>query len=172
MLQVPAHLVMINQPQGFTKVNMAKIGKGPMRGQFIPRNPGKYMGNPNNIMGRSSWEFRFFKWLDSTPSILSWASEELSIPYLSPVDNRVHRYYPDALVIYKNTTGAIIKELIEIKPLKETILTPKSTERDKMAWVVNQAKWAAAAIFAKNNGMTFRVLTEQSMFHQGNTRNK
>jgi hypothetical protein len=143
---------------------------GPMRGRFIPQNPQKYLGNPDKIMGRSSWEFRLFKWLDQTPAVLQWASEEFSIPYLSPFDNKVHQYYPDALVIYKDKYGNLKKEIIEVKPLKETILQPRASERDKMAFILNQAKWKAAARFAEQQGMTFRVITEKTMFANGQTR--
>lgn len=149
---------------------MAARQSGTARGRFIPKNPQKYLGNPDKIIFRSSWEVRLFKWLDTTPAILQWASEEFSIPYLSPFDNRVHQYFPDALVIYKDKYGNLKKEIVEVKPLKETILTPKSSERDKMAYVLNQAKWKAAARFAEQQGMTFRVITEKSMFAQGQTR--
>lgn len=143
---------------------------GPMKGRFIPKNPQKYLGNPDKIIGRSSWEFRLFKWLDSTPAVLQWASEEFSIPYLSPIDNKVHQYFPDALVIYKDKFGNLKKEIIEVKPYKETVLTPKSTDSDKLALMVNKAKWKAAARFCKMQGMEFRVITEKSMFAQGQTR--
>jgi hypothetical protein len=144
--------------------------RGAMRGRFIPKNPAKYLGNPDRIIFRSSWEVRLFKWLDSTPAVLQWASEEFSVPYLSPIDNKVHQYFPDALVIYKDKYGNLKKEIVEIKPYKETVLTNKATDRDKMALVINQAKWKAAARFAETQGMTFRVITEKSMFAQGQTR--
>jgi hypothetical protein len=137
---------------------------GTMKGRFIPQHPEKYLGDPNKIMGRSSWEFRLFKWLDTTPAVMQWASEEFSIPYLHPFENRVANYYPDALVIYKDKFGNLKKEIIEIKPYKETVLTPKATDRDKYALAVNQAKWKAAARFAEQQGMTFRVITEKTLF--------
>lgn len=143
---------------------------GAMRGRFIPKNPQKYLGNPERILGRSSWEFRLFKWLDSTPAVLQWASEEFSVPYLSPLDNKVHQYFPDALVIYKDKYGNLRKEIVEVKPYKETVLTPRATERDKYALMVNQAKWKAAARFAEQQGMTFRVITEKALFAHGQTR--
>ena len=134
-----------------------------MKGRFIPKNPQKYLGNPEKIIGRSSWEFSLFKYLDSTPSVLQWASEEFSIPYLHP-EGRVAQYYPDALVIYKNKSGALVKEVIEIKPYKETVQTAKSTPRDLMALAVNKAKWEAAARFCEQQGMKFRIVTELSLF--------
>lgn len=138
-----------------------------MKGLFRPQNPAKYLGDPAKIIFRSSWELTLFKWLDKTPAVLQWASEEFSIPYLSPVDNAVHQYYPDALVIYKDKFGNLKKEIIEIKPYKETVLTPKSTERDKYALMVNQAKWKAAARFAEIQGMGFRVVTEKTLYRTG-----
>jgi hypothetical protein len=140
------------------------MAKGPMRGRFIPKNPEKYLGDPTRIIFRSSWELRFFQWLDSTPSVLQYASEEFSIPYLSPLDNAVHQYYPDALVVYKDKYGNLKKEIIEIKPYKETVLTPKATPRDKQALILNQAKWKSAAAFAEKQGMSFRVITEKQLW--------
>ena len=145
-------------------------GRGTMKGRFIPKNPGKYLGNPDKIIGRSSWEFRFFKWCDSTPSVLQWGSEEFSIPYLHPIEKRVAQYYPDAIVVYKDKFGNVKKEIIEIKPYKETVLTPKSTDRDKYALAVNHAKWKAASDFATQQGLTFRILTERSMFANGKSK--
>lgn len=142
-------------------------GRTTMKGRFIPKNPQKYLGDPNKIIFRSSWEVMLFKWLDTTPAVLQWASEEFSIPYIHPLENRVANYYPDALVIYKDKFGNLKKEIIEIKPYKETILTPKATDRDKYALAVNQAKWKAAARFAEQQGMSFRVITEKTLFVQG-----
>lgn len=135
-----------------------------MHGRFIPKNPSKYLGDANKIIGRSSWEFVLFKYLDSTPAVVQWASEEIAIPYLSPLDNRVHQYYPDAFVIYKDKYGNLKKELIEIKPYKETVLTPKSTDRDKIALAVNHAKWKYASEFAIKQGIIFRIVTERALF--------
>jgi hypothetical protein len=134
------------------------------RGRFIPKNPAKYIGNPERIVFRSSWELHFFKWLDSNSSILRWGSEELHIPYLNPIDGRVHRYFPDIVVLYKHKDGSLRKEIIEIKPYKETVETPKMTARDAQALAVNRAKWTAAAEFAARQGATFRVVTEKTLY--------
>jgi hypothetical protein len=145
-------------------------GRKSFKGRFIPKNPGKYLGNSDKIFFRSSWEIRFFQWCDQTNSVLQWASEEIAIPYLSPLDNRVHQYFPDAFVVYKDSAGNVKKEIIEIKPYKETVLTPKASEQDKLALIVNQAKWKAAAMFASQQGMIFRILTEMSLFKNGKTK--
>ena len=90
-------------------------------GQFVkskykPSHPEKYQGNPNNIICRSSWERVFCKWCDTNPNILKWASEEFSIPYISPVDGRLHRYYPDFYIKVKDRSGKYQKYIIEVKP--------------------------------------------------------
>ena len=75
------------------------------KGLFTPRNPQKYIGDPNNIIYRSSWECRVMDWLDRNPDIISWASEEMNVPYKSPVDGRFHRYFPDFIVKVKSRDG-------------------------------------------------------------------
>lgn len=134
------------------------------RGRFKPKNPEKYVGNVNRVMFRSSWELRFMMWLDQNPAILRWGSEELAIPYISPLDMKPHRYFPDMIIMYKHKDGSIRKEIVEIKPYKETVMTPRATDRDKQALIVNNAKWKAAHDFASLNGATFRVITEKTMF--------
>lgn len=141
-------------------------------GRFLPKNPSKYLGDHNRIMWRSSWELRLFQWLDTTPAIIQWASEEFSIPYLHPFDGKVHQYYPDALVIYKDKYGNIKKEIVEVKPYKETVLTPRATDRDKQALAINMAKWRFASDFATKQGLTFRVITEKSMFRNSTSARK
>ena len=85
-----------------------------IKSKYKPSYPNKYVGNPNNIVCRSSWERRFCYWADLNPNIIQWASEEVAIPYVSPLDNRVHRYYPDFLIKVKETTGATKTYLIDI----------------------------------------------------------
>ena len=89
------------------------------KGVFRPKNPDKYVGNSKNIIYRSSWEKRFMIYCDNTPEVISWASEELSIPYISPLDGRVHKYYPDFIIYYK-TPEKLKTSVIEVKPQKET----------------------------------------------------
>lgn len=141
---------------------MAKNKSG-MRGRFNPKHPEKYIGDPTKIFGRSSWEFKFFAWLDSTPSVLKWSSETIKIKYVSPLDSKVHTYSPDCLVIYRDSTGEIKKELVEIKPYNETVERPNSTPEQRQDIAVNKAKWLSAANFCKNNGLTFRIITERTL---------
>ena len=136
------------------------------KGRFIPKNPAKYVGRVGNIFFRSSWELAFMKWLDTNNAVLRWGAEELAIPYVHPLAGRMHRYFPDMIVMYLDTTGQVKKEIIEIKPYKESVLTPRATPRDQQAFVINQAKWKYAAEYASRNGATFRVLTERTMFKQ------
>jgi hypothetical protein len=151
-------------------------GRKTEKGRFIPHNPQKYVGDPNNIWYRSSWEKRMLLWLDRNNAVLKYSSEELAIPYINPVAvdafgrQKISHYYPDFIVMYQDKTGAVKKEIIEVKPLRETMLTPGMSNRDKQIYAVNRAKWAAADDFAKRNNATFRIVTEASLFHQGGRR--
>ncbi len=88
------------------------MGKS-IKSKYKPENPTKYQGNPNNIICRSSWERKFCKWADKSRDVVSWASEEFSIPYVSPKDNKVHRYYPDYLIKVRST-GKLLKSKLNI----------------------------------------------------------
>ena len=136
---------------------------------YKPSHPEKYQGNPNNIICRSSWERRFCSWCDTNPNVLKWASEEFSIPYISPVDRRVHRYYPDFLIEFKDSSGKVKKQIIEVKPKSQT-KPPKPGKRVTKSFLYeasmyekNMAKWAAAVEFAKDNGVEFRIITEDEL---------
>ncbi len=132
---------------------------------YKPSYPQKYMGDPNNIICRSSWERHFCHWCDHTPDIVKWASEEFSIPYVSPKDGRVHRYYPDALIQKKDGK----KYLVEIKPARQTQPPVKKSRVIKtyinecLTYEINKAKWAAAREFALDNGVEFLILTENEL---------
>ena len=91
------------------------------QGIFRPKNPQKYIGDSNNIVYRSSWECRVMNWFDQNDDIISWASEELIVPYKSPIDNRFHRYFPDFIVKVKTRDGTMKTLMIEVKPKKQTI---------------------------------------------------
>jgi len=137
------------------------------KGLFHPNYPEKYVGNVENITYRSSWEKRFMEFCDNNISIMQWGSEEIHIPYLKPTTKKIHRYYPDFFIMYRNAKGEMIREIIEIKPYKESVLTKKSSTYDKVAIAINMAKWKAAKQFCENHGMSFRVLTEKSLFRTG-----
>lgn len=140
----------------------------PYSGKFKPKNPQKYKGNPNNIIYRSTWEVRVMKYLDSNPSVLWWASEELHIKYMSPIDKRVHRYFPDFIARIKKADGTTTTYMLEIKPESQTKLrkTNRNTRKflkEAATYMVNQAKWHAATEFCKDHGWEFKVLTEHEL---------
>jgi hypothetical protein len=139
-------------------------------GKYIPKYPEKYVGDVQNIEFRSKWEIRFMEFCDANMNILKWGSEEIYIPYVKPTTKKVHRYYPDFFIMYKNSKGQIVKEIIEIKPKKEVALTKKSSLYDKVAIAINMAKWEAAKQFCTAHGMSFPVLTEDSLFRTGKTK--
>lgn len=138
------------------------------QGLFRPHYPEKYIGNTHNIVYRSSWERRFFKYCDETPGILRWASEEFHIPYLSPLDNRIHRYFPDVWMEVQTPSG-LRAYLIEIKPHAQAELRPAKRKtqkyiREAMTVAVNHAKWTAAKAFCLERNWEFQVLTEHELF--------
>lgn len=135
-----------------------------MKGLFKPRNVEKYVGDPTKIRIMSSWELRVFQWLDQNPAVIRWSSEPMSIPYLSPIDKKIHRYYPDIYAEIKQADGTIARHLIEIKPEKEAVLKPRAKPYDKLAVMVNHAKWNSARQVCERNGIKFSVLTERQLF--------
>ena len=98
-------------------------------GRFIPKNPKKYVGDYKNIIYRSTWEAKVMSWLDKNDDIISWASEELIVPYRSPVDNRMHRYFPDFMVKVRTKDGTTKTMMIEVKPKKQTVQPVRSVAR-------------------------------------------
>lgn len=133
-------------------------------GKFVPKNPDKYVGDVDKIFFRSLWETKVMQWMDSRSSIIRWGSEEIAIPYLSPADGKVHRYFPDFFIEYITESGEIKKEIVEVKPLHESEDKYAKSERSKNALLVNKSKWRAADRYCEERGMTFRVLTERSIF--------
>ena len=138
-------------------------------GKFIPKNPDKYRGDPSNVIYRSLWEFKLMKYLDDHKQIVRWSSEEFCIPYVSPKDNRVHRYYPDYLIKVKENNNKIKSYVVEVKPKKQT-LPPKPRKRVTKSYIyecqtyaVNQAKWKAADEFCKDNRIEFKIITEKEL---------
>lgn len=129
---------------------------------FRPKFPDKYAGDSSRIIARSSWELIYMRALDNSPVVAKWISEPktLNISYLSPIDRKVHQYWPDFLVQYIN--GDI--EILEIKPAKESLAEESNSLYDKLMLVKNVAKWHAADKFAKSIGARFRVITEKQMF--------
>ena len=102
------------------------------KGKYKPSYPKKYKGDPNNIVYRSLWERKFMVYCDNNQNILEWGSEEVIVPYRSPIDNRYHRYFPDFYIKVKESNGMIKKMIIEIKPFKQCIEPKVKKERRKV----------------------------------------
>lgn len=140
------------------------------QGLFQPKNPNKYIGDATNIVYRSGWERRVMQYLDENTNVVRWASEEIIIPYISPVDNRPHRYFPDFFVEAKGRDGSTKRMLIEVKPKAQSVAPKPQSRRTKryltevMTYGVNQAKWNAAKDFCIDKGWDFLVLTEEELF--------
>lgn len=139
------------------------------QGRFRPKNPNKYLGDSENIIYRSSYEYRIMTYFDDNPSVISWASEEFSIPYVSPVDRNWHRYFPDFIVKAKGKDGKIKTIVIEVKPYSQTIppsYGQKPSRRylnEIMTWGINEAKWEAAKEFCLDRGWEFQIITEKDL---------
>jgi hypothetical protein len=138
-------------------------------GLFKPKHPEKYVGDPTNIVYRSSWEAKVMSWLDNNDSIITWASEELFIPYISPVDNRWHRYFPDFLVKFRTKDNKLSTMMLEVKPKKQTAQPDPQKRKTKQfinevkTWGVNQAKWKAASEYCLDRGWEFKLITEDHL---------
>ena len=139
------------------------------QGKFQIQNPNKYVGNKSPTY-RSSWEFVFMQFCDNNPSIINWASEAVHINYRNPLTGKNTIYVPDFLITYQDSSGAQKAELIEVKPKKETTLEGAKNIRDQASVILNLAKWEAARAWCRAHGMTFRVVTEDMIFHQGRSK--
>ena len=141
------------------------------QGRFRPQNPKKYGGDPTNIVYRSSYELKFMQYCDLTESVNTWKSEEFWIPYRSPIDNKVHRYFPDFFVKYKDKDGNTRTLVVEIKPAKELKMPDTNPKRRTKSWAysvkmwaINQAKWNACREYCADRGWEFRIFTEKELF--------
>ena len=139
------------------------------RGKYYPSFPRKYKGDPTNIIYRSLWERKFMVYFDKNTKILEWGSEEIALPYISPHDSRVHRYFPDFYIKVQENTGKIKRYLIEVKPLKQTT-KPKKPKRQTKGYIReafeyarNQAKWKAAREYCADRMWEFKVITEKEL---------
>jgi hypothetical protein len=140
------------------------------KGQFKPSFPEKYIGNYKNIIYRSLWELKFMNYCDLNENIIKWSSEEIWIPYVSPLDNRCHKYFPDFYIKYNNSEGNIKESLVEVKP-KRQVNGPKVSKKITQKQLVemkefakNQAKWDAAKEFCADRKWEFQIITEDNLF--------
>ena len=141
----------------------------PYKGKFRPKNRKKYNGNPSEIIYRSLWELKFMNYCDNNNKIVKWSSEEIIIPYRCPTDNKIHRYFPDFYIKYKDVKGKLHEKVIEVKPAKQ-VKEPKIQKRktkkyltEVFTYAKNKAKWEAAEDFCKDRKWEFQILTEKEL---------
>ena len=139
------------------------------RGKYYPTYPKKYKGDPSNIIYRSLWERKFMVYCDRNEKILEWGSEEYFIPYRSPLDGKIHRYFPDFYVKVKTKQGTLKKWVVEVKP-KVYTRPPKTPKRktkkyitEVRNWAVNDAKWKNAIEYCNDRNMEFIIITEDEL---------
>lgn len=139
------------------------------QGRYTPKNPNKYKGDYRNIIFRSSWELKFMKYCDTRQSVIEWGSEEIVVPYRSPLDGKLHRYFVDFYIKIKDKDGIINKYLVEVKPKKQTtppVAKSRNTKRYLMEvseYIKNQAKWEAAENYCLDRQMKFIIITEDHL---------
>ena len=143
------------------------------KGKYIPTNPKKYRGDPSQVIYRSLWERKLMVYCDRNNKVVEWGSEEVIIPYMSPKDGKLHRYFPDFYMKVKQWNGTHKRFIIEVKPkaqCKEPVKNPKRRTKkwfnEVVTYAVNQAKWKSATEYCENQGMEFKVLTEDHLFPQ------
>jgi len=139
------------------------------QGKFKPSNPEKYIGNVDNIIFRSSLEYRFMRIFDERISIVKWGSEEIHIPYFFEVDKKIHNYFPDFFIEFIDKTGKKRKALVEIKPLsfcsqpKQPGRITEAYKRRVVDYIKNKNKWDAAKIFCSEHDLDFYIFTEKDL---------
>jgi len=136
------------------------------QGVYQVINTKKYVGQ-GMPRYRSGWEHSFMRFCDTNDNIMQWASESIRIPYLHPLTGKMTTYVPDFLITYKTRDNTLKAELIEIKPKGQSAITEGQKPRDRAVVAVNYAKWDAATKWCRNQGLTFRVITEDDMFKNG-----
>jgi len=152
------------------------------------QNKDKYIGDPELIIYRSSWEFAFIKYCDMSPSVKRWSSEPVSIPYYdrvskleecaklgldpnNPSNWEVKNYNTDFWYEVDNGRDRLEKIFVEIKPshkLKKPIPPPEhATLKEQRIFVkaakeylINEAKFAAIREWAERHDSKFYVFTE------------
>ena len=129
-------------------------------------NSSKYVGR-RRPRYRSGWELSFMKFCDTNDHVLQWASESIAIPYRHPITGKMTQYIPDFLITYRNRDNTMRAELIEIKPKSQSVIESKMNSRDRAVVAINYAKWHQATLWARKNGLSFRVITENDMFANG-----
>jgi hypothetical protein len=140
------------------------------QGKYQLQNQEKYVGNKSPTY-RSSWEYTFMRFCDTNPSIQKWASEAISIPYRCPITGKQTIYVPDFFIQYVDKDGKVHTELIEVKPRNQTLREKVGKNRNnQIEYIRNMAKWQAAQAWCKKQGIKFRIINEQDIFHTGKKR--
>ena len=131
------------------------------RGKFRPTNERKYEGNIDTIEFRSLWERQVMKWCDENPDVVKWSSEEVIIPYISPVDRKQHRYFMDFKIEFQNGTVMLVEKKKNARCSRYL--------KEAQTFAVNDAKWQAAEKYAKKRGWKFAIFTEHTLSAMGIT---
>ena len=137
------------------------------QGLYEVKNAEKYVGKGKPRF-RSGWEMTFMMFLDNNDHVLQWASESVSIPYRNPITGKQSMYVPDFIVTYRGRDDTVRAEMIEIKPRKQSLIEERQSQRDRAQVAINYAKWHQATKWCRANGLIFRVINEDQIFHQGN----
>ena len=139
------------------------------KGKYKPMNPKKYKGDPTQVIYRSLWERKLMVYCDKNTSVIEWGSEEIIIPYRSPKDGRIHRYFPDFYMKVKEANGKIQSYLVEVKPKKQTEcpkprrVKTKAYLSEVMTYATNAAKWESAIEYCDDRGWKFKLITEHEL---------
>jgi len=147
------------------------------QGYYKLINPSKYVGNPNDVKFRSSWEYAFCSYLDNNDKIIRWGIETLIITY-SDLRNKVHRYYPDFYYEMKTNDDNLMKKVVveikpkvelypPVKPKNETAKALENYEYSVKNHIKNKIKWSAAEDYCKKRGMEFVIITEEHLQKAG-----
>jgi hypothetical protein len=140
------------------------------QGRFEMKHPDKYVGKKTPL-ARSSWEFVFMRMLDEHPGVQSWASESIQIPYRDPLTGRQTIYVPDFFIVYVDKNKQKHAEVVEVKPSNQTLREAVGkSQYNQQQYIKNLAKWEAAVAWCKQQGIKFRVVNEDDIFHTGNKR--
>lgn len=137
------------------------------QGYYVPKHPEKYMGDITKIRYMSSYELSVHQFFDNNPNVVRWGSEIVAIPYLKPTDGRIHKYYPDYYVEFVDKAGNLKKEMIEVKPHSQT-RNPRASNKhaayEQLTLAINVAKWQACQEWCRQRDISFRIITERSIF--------
>jgi hypothetical protein len=134
------------------------------QGVYKIKNPEKYVGSKDPVF-RSGWELTFMTFCDNNPAIQQWASEPVKIPYKDPLTGKNTVYVPDFLINYIDKNMKTHVEMVEIKPIKQTVLEKVGKNPyDQAQYVKNMAKWESARDWCRNRGIFFRIINESDIY--------